>query len=76
MSPPHLNTETDPVSETCLLVSRIPDDGQSPKPEQAHAVWGGEEGFVCSETHTNPTNTFCEEKKIQSFLPFKQVKYI
>jgi hypothetical protein len=29
---PHLRTETDPVSETlCFLVSRIPDDGQSPK---------------------------------------------
>jgi hypothetical protein len=29
---PHLKTETDPVSETlCFLVSRIPDDGQSPK---------------------------------------------
>jgi hypothetical protein len=28
----HLRTETDPVSETfCFLVSRIPDDGQSPK---------------------------------------------
>jgi hypothetical protein len=31
-SPSHLRTETDPVSKTlCLLVSRIPDDGQSPK---------------------------------------------
>jgi hypothetical protein len=30
--PPHLRTETDPVSETlCFLVSRIPNDGQSPK---------------------------------------------
>jgi hypothetical protein len=29
---PHLRTETDPVSETsCFLVSRIPDEGQSPK---------------------------------------------
>jgi hypothetical protein len=29
-SPPHLWTETDPVSETlCFLVSRIPNDGQS-----------------------------------------------
>jgi hypothetical protein len=29
--PPHLRMETDPVSETlCFLVSRIPDDGQSP----------------------------------------------
>jgi hypothetical protein len=29
---PHLGKKTDPVSETlCLLVSRIPDDGQSPK---------------------------------------------
>jgi hypothetical protein len=28
---PHLRTETDPVSETvCFLVSRIPNDGQSP----------------------------------------------
>jgi hypothetical protein len=27
---PHLNTETDPVSETlCFLVFRIPDDGQT-----------------------------------------------
>jgi hypothetical protein len=30
--PPHLRTETDPVSETlCFLVSRRPDDEQSPK---------------------------------------------
>jgi hypothetical protein len=30
--PPHLRTETDPISETlCFLVSRILDDGQSPK---------------------------------------------
>jgi hypothetical protein len=30
--PPHLRTETHPVSETlCFLVSRIPDDGKSPK---------------------------------------------
>jgi hypothetical protein len=29
---PHLRTETDPVSETsCFLVSRIPDNGKSPK---------------------------------------------
>jgi hypothetical protein len=29
--PPHLRAETDPISETlCSLVSRIPDDGQSP----------------------------------------------
>jgi hypothetical protein len=29
--PPHLRTETDPVSETsCCLVSGISDDGQSP----------------------------------------------
>jgi hypothetical protein len=28
----HLRMETDPVSETsCFLVSRIPDDGKSPK---------------------------------------------
>jgi hypothetical protein len=32
VSPSHLRTETDPASETlCLLVSRIPDGGQSPK---------------------------------------------
>jgi hypothetical protein len=32
VSPSHLRTETDPVSETLyFLVSRIPDDGQSPK---------------------------------------------
>jgi hypothetical protein len=32
--PAHLRTETDPVSETlCFLVSRIPDDGQSAKPQ-------------------------------------------
>jgi hypothetical protein len=31
---PHLRTETDPVSETlCFLVSRILDNGQSPKPQ-------------------------------------------
>jgi hypothetical protein len=30
--PPHLRTETDPVSETsCFLFSRIPDDGKFPK---------------------------------------------
>jgi hypothetical protein len=30
--PPHLRTETEPVSETlCILVSRILDDGQSLK---------------------------------------------
>jgi hypothetical protein len=30
--PPHLRTETDPVSETSyFLVSRIPDDGKGPK---------------------------------------------
>jgi hypothetical protein len=30
--PPHLKTETDPVSETlCFLFSRIPDDGQESK---------------------------------------------
>jgi hypothetical protein len=30
--PPHLRTETDPVSKTlCFLVSEIQDDGQSPK---------------------------------------------
>jgi hypothetical protein len=30
--PPHLRTETDPVSEMlCFLVFRIPDNGQSPK---------------------------------------------
>jgi hypothetical protein len=30
--PPHLRNETDPISEAlCFLVSRIPDDGQSPK---------------------------------------------
>jgi hypothetical protein len=30
--PPHLRTETNPVSETlCFIVSRILDDGQSPK---------------------------------------------
>jgi hypothetical protein len=30
LPPPHLRTETDPVSETlCFLVFRIPDDGQS-----------------------------------------------
>jgi hypothetical protein len=29
---PHLRVETDPVSETlCFIVSRIQDDGQSPK---------------------------------------------
>jgi hypothetical protein len=34
--PPRLRTETDPVSETlCSLVSRIPDDGQSPKPSNS-----------------------------------------
>jgi hypothetical protein len=34
-SPIHLRTETDPVSETlCLLVSRIPDDGQGPETQQ------------------------------------------
>jgi hypothetical protein len=32
---PHLRTETDPFSETsCFLVSRIPDDGQSPKTQE------------------------------------------
>jgi hypothetical protein len=32
VSPPHLRTETDPVSEMlCFLVFRIPDDGPSPK---------------------------------------------
>jgi hypothetical protein len=32
--PPHLRTETDPVSETlCSLVFRIADDGQSAKPQ-------------------------------------------
>jgi hypothetical protein len=31
-SPLHLRTETGPVSDTlCFLVSRIPDDGKSPK---------------------------------------------
>jgi hypothetical protein len=31
--PPHLTTETDPVSETsCFLVSRIPDDGKGKTP--------------------------------------------
>jgi hypothetical protein len=30
--PPHLRTETDPVSEmSCFLFSRIPEDGKSPK---------------------------------------------
>jgi hypothetical protein len=30
--PPHLRTNTDPVSEMlCSLVSRIPDDGRTPK---------------------------------------------
>jgi hypothetical protein len=28
---PHLKMETDPISETCFVASRIPDDGQSPK---------------------------------------------
>jgi hypothetical protein len=33
VSHPHLRKETDPVSETlCFLVSRMPDDRQSPKP--------------------------------------------
>jgi hypothetical protein len=33
--PPHLKTETDSVSETlCFLVSRILDDGRSPKTQQ------------------------------------------
>jgi hypothetical protein len=46
VSSPHLRTETDPLSETlCFLVSRIPDDGQSPKTQQfwvpafAHSVY-------------------------------------
>jgi hypothetical protein len=31
-SPPHLRTDTDPVSEmSCFLFSRIPDDGKSRK---------------------------------------------
>jgi hypothetical protein len=29
--PPHVRTETNPVSETCFLLSRIPDNGQSDK---------------------------------------------
>jgi hypothetical protein len=32
VSPPHLRTETDPVSETmCFLAFRISDDEQSPE---------------------------------------------
>jgi hypothetical protein len=32
--PPHLRTETDPVSKTlCCIVFRIPDEGQSPNPK-------------------------------------------
>jgi hypothetical protein len=35
VSPSHLRMETDPVSETsCSLVSRIPDEGQSPQTQQ------------------------------------------
>lgn len=29
--PPHLKAETDLISETCFLVFKILDDGQSPK---------------------------------------------
>jgi hypothetical protein len=33
--PPHLRTDTDPVSEKLWFVdSRIPDDGRSPKPQE------------------------------------------
>jgi hypothetical protein len=28
-----LKTETDPVSESCFLVFRIPDNGKSPEPQ-------------------------------------------
>jgi hypothetical protein len=35
VSPPHVRTETDPVSETlCFIGFRILDDGQSPKTQQ------------------------------------------
>jgi hypothetical protein len=33
--PPHLRTETDPLSKTCFLFSRKPDDGKSPKPSNS-----------------------------------------
>jgi hypothetical protein len=40
MSPPHLRTETDPVSETLRsLISIIPDDGQPPLPKNRNFEW-------------------------------------
>jgi hypothetical protein len=37
-SPPHFRTETDPVSETCVLVLRIPDGGQSPETSNSECL--------------------------------------
>jgi hypothetical protein len=43
---PHLNTDTDPVSETlCFLVFRILDDGQVQKPSDSE---GHEDHVQCS----------------------------
>jgi hypothetical protein len=46
--PPHLKTDTDPVSETLrFLVSRIPDDGQS---------------YCCEETENSTDDSYATDK--------------
>jgi hypothetical protein len=62
VSPPsHLRTETDPVSETlCFLLSRIPGNGQNPKPNISEknvlSVPGIEVSYLGSELNNIQIN--------------------
>jgi hypothetical protein len=69
-SPPHLWTETDPVSETsCFLFSRIPDDWKNPNPVILCAIHHRQNPLESFSVKFMPVKIWSERR-----LPSHQVK--